>query len=683
MKKGPLRPVITIFLFSSWFAGPLAAQQAEHPSLFFKTNQIPSIKQNIDGSEWMRQACEVLSRQANKMLEYRPEPYAYMADYGPNYAHDGNGDWKKSGILGRVLEKRVGTLGIAGYLSGDRRYFDKAIEIMMASAEASDPDEWYGHLQRADGARGYAIGYDLLDPYMNDHERSIVRKEIDKVASLLYDYNGVWSKSLPDANSQNHTAVHYGALGLCALVLGDKPEWQALATKRTQAYIGHFIDDTGYGTEGMDYTNYGLLGVVPYAVALQRKTGVDLLAEQPGMHLVPDQMIWKMQPWGNEVIAMNDAPTTLGSSAGLMYLISHYQLREALWAWLQIEGEEGGGSFGGGRKNERADNRPPMGDGLSLPFVLLWGDSKLEPRAPTELSHHFSSGRVFMRDRWGDPLGSLVSFTSGIDYHHAHNHSDENAFTFSALGEEFALDPGRYPKSTRSHNAILVNGMGQINNDSQGRILDYKESDIAVYVKGDAKEAYTPAPDISDQDLEVDTNLPRLGIAERQLLYVRGEQPYLLIVDNIQTEDEAVNEYTWLLHTDNGNAFQVFPKELRARIVGSKRGALCDVNFLWPKDNVVVEESDLSNAFLPENKKMSTIGRLLANHYKELTATTTAKNPHFIALLVAREGDSVEPVITTEGDAKKMEVHLKFSNGATDTIHVTPERITFNRALPR
>jgi len=34
-----------------------------------------------------------------------------------------------------------------------------------------------------------------------------------------------------------------------------------------------------------------------------------------------------------------------------------------------------------------------------------------------------------------------------------------------------------------------------------------------------------------------------------------------LIVDNIQTEDEAVNEYTWLLNTDTGNATKVFPKE--------------------------------------------------------------------------------------------------------------------------
>jgi len=80
---------------------------------------------------------------------------------------------------------------------------------------------------------------------------------------------------------------------------------------------------------------------------------------------------------------------------------------------------------------------------------------------------------------------------------------------------------------------------------------------------------------------------------------------------------------------------------------------------------------------------MSASGRLLANHYKEVTAKTSAKNPRFVALLVAREGDSVEPVITTKGDYERMGVRLKFSNGVTDTIHVTPERITFNRALPR
>ncbi|MBB4079239.1 hypothetical protein GGR28_001859 [Lewinella aquimaris] len=648
----------------------LSAQ--EHPSLFFTVAELPAIKENIASSEWMREAYEILIAQADEQLAYPPEPYAYRADDFPGYAFGGGGDWKKSGILGRILEKRVGTLGVAGYLSGDHRYFDKAIEVMVAAAEASEPEEWFSHLQHGDAARGYAIGYDLLYPHMDERERNIVREELEKVATLLYDYRGVWSRADPAVESQNHTAVHYGALGLCALAVGDKPQWQEKATDRIRAYVNRFVDSTGYGTEGVDYTNYGLLGVVPYAVALQRATGEDLVGEQPAMPLIPDQMVWKMLPWGKEVIAMNDNPTTLGSSAGLMYLISRYRLREALWAWLQIEGEAGGGFYGGGRPSHRGDNRPSIGDGLSLPFVLLWGDAGLEPRMPNARSHHFSSGRVFMRDGWGDSLGTQVSFTSGVDYHHAHNHSDENAFTFSALGEEFAIDPGRFPWNTRSHNTVLVNGIGQIRGYGRGRILEYEERDSAVYVKGDAREAF-----------ERDSSSFVLSQAQRQLLYVPGEQPYLLIVDDLQTEDKSVNEYTWLLHTDTSNTLEILPEKPGARIVGARRGALCDVDVLWPKTQGTVRESDLSDAYLPGVKNISDSDRRLAKHFRELSIKTSAVNPHFVTLLTARENGTTPPRVATAGNADRLEVRLSFSNGRQDTLVVTPENVRLTRTTSR
>jgi hypothetical protein len=681
MKNIALVQFIVIFLFSTSLFKPLFAQEPEHPSLFFTVSDVPAIKQNIADSEWMKQAYEVIIEQANEMMEFGSEPFAYSESLNPDYGHTVGGDWKKIGILGRILEKRVGTLGIAGYLSGDQRYLNKAIEIIIASAEASDPEEWYGHLQQADGARGYAIGYDLLYPYMDDRERLIVRNEIDRVATILFEYDGVWSKSLPDVNSQNHTAVHYGGLGLCAIALGNKPEWQTKATERIRVYIAEFIDDTGYGTEGIDYTNYGLLGVVPYAVALQRSTGVDLIAEQPSMNLIPNQLIWTMLPWGNEVIAMNDNPTTLGSSAGIMYIISRYKLQEALWAWFQIEGEQGAKSYGGGRLSYRGDNRPSIGDGLSLPLVLLWGDSQLEPVAPTKLSHLFSSGRVFMRDSWGNPLGSHVSFTSGTDYHAAHNHSDENAFTFNALGEEFAIDPGRFPWSTRSHNAILVNGSGQIKGYGRGRILDFREMGNAVYVKGDAKEAYAPALQFGYKNIETDSNQLVFSVAQRQLLYVRGKQPYLFIVDDFQTEDNKVNEYTWLLHTDTANTIMTFPKKNAAQIMGSNRGAICDINFLWPQTNLSIEESDLIGAQIIGVGKITDKNRLLSNHYKELNAKTKAKNPHFVTLLLAREDNSIKPTITRKGNAEKVEVRLKFANGVNDIIILTQEDIEFSRTF--
>jgi len=117
-----------------------------------------------------------------------------------------------------------------------------------------------------------------------------------------------------------------------------------------------------------------------------------------------------------------------------------------------------------------------------------------------------------------NPSGSHVFFTSGIDYHQAHNHSDENAFTFNAYGEAFAIDPGRFPIGTESHNTVLVNGRGEILNYGKGRILDYREMGSAVYVKGDARDAYAVALHFTHNKIEVDTtNLMVFSKAQRQL----------------------------------------------------------------------------------------------------------------------------------------------------------------------
>lgn len=653
-------------------------QAQEHPSLFFKATEIPEIKKKIERSEWMSKAYDVLIIQADEMMKFGPEPQAYFATMDPAYAFNKNDKhWKKHGILGRIIEKRVGTLAMAGHLSGNQKYIEQAKAILLAAIRAIEPEEFLEHLQQSDAARGYAIGYDLLYPYLSKEEREVVQKGIEKIGAVLYNFKGVWSQDNLVINSQNHVSVHYGALGLCALVLGNKADWQQKATNRISDYVANFIDDTGYGTEGVDYTNYGLLGVVPYTVALERITGVDLLNTQPSISLVPDQMIWKMFPWGKETIAMNDAPTSLGSSAGLMYLISRYQLKEALWSWLKIEGEEGVKAYGGGTKGRRGDSRPSIGDGLSLPFVLLWGDPDLRPQAPSALSRFFSSGRVFMRDNWQDSLSSHVSFTSGIDYHQAHNHSDENSFTFNALGEEFAIDPGRFPWNTRSHNAILVNGIGQIKGYGKGRILDYKEMDRAVYVKGDAREAYVMAPHFEVMKRKVAPSEIQPSLAQRQLLYVRGKQPYLVIVDDYETENEAADTYTWLLHTDQKNSFSVFPKENKATIIGSKNGGLCDITFLWPQKGLLVEESDLTNVLLPDHNNMGDHDKPLANHFKELAAITKAKNPHFVSLLLARRANEAAPIITTSGDASLMEIKVKFENGDEDVILVSPENLSF------
>jgi len=60
--------------------------------------------------------------------------------------------------------------------------------------------------------------------------------------------------------------------------------------------------------------------------------------------------------------------------------------------------------------------------------------------------------------------------------------------------------------------------------------------------------------------------------------------------------------------------------------IGSKRGDICDVNFLWPQTNLSVEESDFNGAKITGVGKITEKDRLLSSQYKELNPKNRKKN---------------------------------------------------------
>ena len=638
------KKVAVIFLVgSACFA---KADTKEHPWLFFSKQDIGALQEKVTSDTWIAEAYCVLRENADYYMTVPTDPYPHTGE------HNGKG------TVGRALEKKTGVLAFTGYLTGDERYLKKAVDMIVAAAGQSDPDEhdvWLTHLQVADGARGYAVAYDWLYPYMNDQQRKMIREEIYKFGKVLYECGTCWGLPDPGVSSCNHNAVHFGALGLCALVLGDQPEWQARATRRIRDYFHYAMDSTGYFTEGHSYANYGLLGSLPYSCALLRAGGPDLVSEQPLLERMTDQFCWKVMPWGKDILCLNDNSDSLGNSAMLIYPITRYQQPEALWSWLQAVGEPGSGTYGMGWDGYQ-------GDGMAVPYAILWADAELKPQPPSEngsaLSHRFSSGRVFMRDSWGDSLGALASFTSGVDYHRGHNHQDENAFTFCAKGEDFAIDPGYTPKNTRSHNTMLVNGVGQIG-ASRGRVVEYKDIGDAVYVKGQAPEAY-------------EWPEPLLGHFQRQILFGRAKQPYLLIVDDLQCEDDHEAAYTWLLHTDRNNQVSVSKDRKKVEITGACRGSICDVMVL--AGDAVLSETDVEKETLMRRGKEYNCSRF----YKELRAESKAVRFHQITLLIARDSDEPPAEVSCTGEGDSRTVKIVFSD-FTDILTVSDEQIGFSR----
>jgi len=615
----------------------LSAAEPKHPSLFFGPEDLPAIRAGTRATAWLAQTEVGLMQEAERMLALPTDPYPLLTA-GP-------------GIAGRALQQRVGLLAFAGHLSGDQRYFDKAKAILLAATRQTDPrshEDWKTHLQYSDAAQAFAIGYDWLAATMTEGERAEVRGELLAFGQLIYEDESCWGNPDPGVSSCNHNAVQFGALGLVALALGDQPEWLARATDRVRAYLRYFADTSGYATEGHDYMSYGLLGTLPFATALQRHGGPDLIAEQPVFPLISNQILWKLLPFEGRMLAMNDNNEN-ACTATVVYTMLRYRQPIHLWAWLEsargVRSE--GGTVGSLRK------------GLSAPFLFLWAKQyqPLEPTGPAgqnlPLGHAFASGRVFLRSSWTEPEAAHVSFTSGFDFHRGHNHQDENAVTLYALGEGFLIDSGYQPSGSRSHNTLRsIDGAEQVPNSS-GRLLAYREDPHGAFLRGQAPEAYDWAKSV-------------VGHFDRKVYFVRGPQPYLIWRDDAQTEfdrpdTEFVAQFVTYPEnkvTINGNGFE---------IRGARTGARCLVRVLNSAGNAAVAMEDLAGATFDTRGKTYRYGKF----YQGVTVTTRALNPRFVTLAFPYRLESEVPridVLTAPGD--QIVCVLTFPDGRVDRLEM-------------
>ena len=254
--------------------------EAEHPSLLFAAGDLPSLRAKARGDGVAGDAFEQMKRRAD----------GYLAVDTTKYVFHGT-------VAGRALTTQVLNLAMTGYATGDDAYLDKATAVLCAAAEQSDADDLgklNGALAIADAVHAYAVGYDWLYPAMTDSRRELIREELRSYGRWLFEHSATdfWGEDETRRMAHNWNGVTHGGLGLAALALGEQQPWLDRATERVRAYLEHSKDETGASYEGVSYMGYGLQNVVPFAVALQRQGGPDLLTEYPATRLIPEYVLW-------------------------------------------------------------------------------------------------------------------------------------------------------------------------------------------------------------------------------------------------------------------------------------------------------------------------------------------------------------------------------------------------------
>lgn len=629
-------------------AGSVNAQTGA-PNLFFDGDDRARIVERSTALPWLARAREEILRKSDDYLRTPLDPYPLT------------GPLNDTGTAGRALQNRLGALGFAAYLTGDERYAQKGREMLLAVVRQTEPDNhdhWRGHLQQADAAQALAIGYDWMYAAMSPAERAEVRDELERMGTVLFESDTTWGAPAPGVASCNHNSVHFGALGLVALALGDKPEWLAAATERVRLYFEHFADETGYATEGHHYVGYGLGGAVPFSMALARHGGPDLLAEaEHALALVGDQMTWKLLPFEGRMLALNDNFERPGEVAALVGTLRAGR-GDQLWAFLEsLEQSNSMDELGG-----------YFGITYTSPFLFVWGEDPVEPIEPVSaglpLGHHFQSGRVMLRSSWEGEDAAHASFTSGFDFHRGHDHQDENSVTFYANGEGFLIDPQYWLETSDAHTTLTVGDAEQIKG-GDGRIVEYREDNRGAMVRGQAEEAY-------------DFTAEFIGQADRKMYFVRSPRPYIVLRDDLRTEDGGDKVFTSRYITYPGNRIE--QNGDMVVIHGERHGRKALLAAFSGTEAIAVREDDVSDIVLERRGTQFAY----SDYLRRVTATFSDESPELISFVIPFEGNDAPQISILPGaDRHEFEAAVTFADGTVDRLRIGETNIELMPVGPR
>jgi hypothetical protein len=609
---------------------PPAAEAAARPHLVFSAADIPAIKAKA-GKGWPKEAHAVMMAQADASAA------------NPTLAYGGEGSEN------RTLQSFY-ALGLAGQMTGDLKYAQGGAKTLLALVRQMDPDaDFKTHPEIGTMATVVALGYDFFHAAMTPAERQEVEAEIRQYGACIYRRANaeIWGKDDRLHLVHNWTGVIFPGLGLCALALDEHPEWLELATLRVKQHFDHCADAKGATWESVAYMDYGLMNAAPFAEALRRKTGRDLVAESAPVQNLLKHIVTIQFPWKAGMVAFNqgsDATLGMCDHGGYVYLLSRTRDAAGFHAWSHLMGF----AFPPGKLT------PYSLDTSNLGALVLWGDPAMPSQSPQEAgypltTHYEERGLAVLRDGWGED-DALVTLIAGKGVHGCWNHADNNSFTFAARGEMFAIDRGSFTRVNGKkipkrepwdHNVVLVDGMGyKFVKGSQsvpGELVRVKDLGGATLATGDVVTAFAEP----------------FEKAERSVFLVRGPQPVLIVVDDIQ-KDAAEHEFTWLMHTGLENKIEVDAPTAAARITGSRKGGVCDVRVLWPQNALVsqIEARDQSDNAI-------------------IAATARAVNPRFVSILTARAANEKAVTVAAEGDPETgMTLRLTYADGSVKSIEL-------------
>ena len=410
-----------------------------------------------------------------------------------------------------------------------------------------------------------ALAYDFAYDFIGPTDRDTIRTALSMATFGQRSYG--MDETVIDREAPPNWQPYGMNLLLTALAIEDEPGYDASIYGASLALLNDFLTyeifTDGATKEEMHYFNYGM-NHGSMAMIAMAKRGDDLFGH-PQIRRLHNWYVHSIEPFGYRFSEHWDSFTDSRNGG----ITSMYAALKFAWPADPVIDYV--------YRHRMKDNYSGSGDRFGLLMNTIFGrDYRFnQPGSALGLGNtYYSSERGFLitRDQW-DSQALVLHFENRRNHHIlGHTHADRNNFTLSALGKRWAVDWGFGVVQSYDHNVVTIDGRGQEYYTPPGEIVSFADEPVATVIIGDAEYAYdyrwttrtrTTAPQNAGYDWEPEPNQPvsnnplrralspnAVERAFRIAVLVRGPQPYILIIDDIQ-KDDVVHQYQWLMQLDD------------------------------------------------------------------------------------------------------------------------------------
>lgn len=527
------------------FPMPTRAEQRErvpqqHPRLFLRPEDLPRLRELAKGRE--AKSFATLRAAADKYIAAGPTPEPeHLGSATDKENTELIKYWWPNRTQTEQACREAETIAFVYLLTGEKKYGDAARKwiLHLASWNPDGPTNFKLNCEAGKPMlyrlpRAYDWAWDTLTEAERDKVRTVMtRRALDAWNSGEVG-RGVGHLNRPYSSHGNRT---WHKLAECAIAfLGEIPEaetWLDYAVNKFYAAYPVWSDDDGGWHEGVSYWGGYMSKVVNWLQVAESALRIDGF-KKPFFAQIGDYPLYVAPPGSPNMgfgdLSFRPPPQSWGGFIEY-FLRAGGNRREGscagYWRWWteQWQMNDEGGILGFLYRANLPD-LPPAKAPTDLPVSKVFHGIGVASLHTTLLNSADDVHLLFK----SSPFGSQ-----------SHGHNPQNSFQVNAYGESLLttcvyrdLHGGKFHArwvwSTKAHNAVLVDGEGQIphNASAVGRIVGSRFTPEWDYVAGDATAAYGG----------------RLTRARRQIVFVKPD--VIVIADDLAAPKPVT--FQFMLH---------------------------------------------------------------------------------------------------------------------------------------